>query len=218
MECSLRFFRIAVRFLSVARMDLYEVAEALESLGYAIVAPLPPKRFRVSIGGSGPIASKGSVVVDVNSDTMVVGVSAPSPEECVREFIAVERAIRSRIEALRETHFYELLAEIEARIGTDPTELMERALRGSPIVEELSRALGEPLTVFGIRLARAGASPEDSEWIDIEVVPSLARPRTSLSVAIVYRSRDRERVLDVGRSVLRLVEDALQRLAASGRR
>jgi len=82
MEYSVRFFRIAARFLGVARIDLHEVAEVLRGLGYTITAPLPPKGFKVSIGGSGPIASKGNVVVDVNSDRMVIGVSSPEPEGC----------------------------------------------------------------------------------------------------------------------------------------
>lgn len=214
MEYSIKYFRIAARSLSIARMDLHEVAEVLRGLGYTITAPLPPKGFKVSIGGSGPIASKGNVVVDVNSDRMVIGVLAPEPEECISEFVIIEKAITSRIEALKEVYFYELLAEIEVKSDVKPVEFMKKVSSSNIIMEELSKALGEPLFVFGYRLAREGTSPEESEWVDIEVIPSLARPHSSLYIAIVYRSREREKVLEKGRNIRNLA-NALRKLVAS---
>lgn len=94
---------------------------------------------------------------------MVIGVSAPEPEECISEFVMTEKAITLRIEALREMYFYELLAEIEVKSYVKPTEFMKKVSGSSIIVEELSKALGELLFVFGYRLAREGTSPEESE-------------------------------------------------------
>ena len=216
MEYSIRYFRIAARFLGVTRIDLHEVAEVLRGLGYTITPQLPPKGFKVSIGGSGPIASKGNVVVDVNSDKMIIGVSSPEPEECVGEFVMVEKAIASMIETLKEVYFYELLAEIEVKSDVELMEFMKRTSSSNVIVEELSRALGEPLFVFGYRLAREGTSPEESEWVDIEVIPSLARPHSSLYIAVVYRSKEREKVLEKGRNIKNLV-NAIRKLVASSR-
>jgi len=200
-EYSIRFFRIAARFLAIARLDLHEIAELLESLGYTLMGRVPPKSFKVSVGGSGPIASKGSVVVDINSDRMVIGVSSPEPEECINEFVEIEKVITSNIEALRETYFYELLAEIEVKSNAKPLEFLKKISSRNVIVEELSEALGEPLFVFGYRLAKEDTSPEESEWVDIEIMPSLARPHSSLYVAIIYRSKELERVLEKGRNV-----------------
>ncbi|RLF08450.1 MAG: hypothetical protein DRJ69_06255 [Thermoprotei archaeon] len=216
MEYSIKYFRIAARFLGVARMDLHEIAEILRSLGYTTIAPLPPKGFKVSMSGSGSIASKGNVNVDVNSDRMVIGVSSPELEGCISEFVMVEKAITSRIEALKDVYFYELLAEVEVKSDVEPMEFMKNISSRNAIVEELSRALGEPLFVFGYRLAREGSSPEESEWVDVEVLPSLARPHSSLYIAIVYRSREREKVLEKGRNIRNLV-NAVRKLIASGR-
>ncbi len=201
MEYSIKFFRIAARFLGVVRIDLHEVARILRSLGYTITSPLPPRGFKLSISGSGPIASKGNVVVDINSDKMVIGVSSPELNECIKEFILIEKAITSNIEALREVYFYELLAEIEIKSDVEPLEFLKRVSSRNIIVEELSKAFGEPLFIFGYRLTREGASPEESEWVDIEVLPSLIRPHSSIYVAIVYRSKDREKVLEKGRNI-----------------
>jgi len=116
----------------------------------------------------------------------------------------IEKAITSRIEALKEVYFYELLAELEIKGDVKPIEFMKKVSSSNAIVKELSKALGEPLFVFGYRLAREGTSPEESEWVDIEVIPSLVRPHSSLYIAIVYRSREREKVLEKGRNIRNL--------------
>ncbi len=211
---SIRFFRIAARFLGVAKIDLHEVAEILRKLGYLVIAQLPPKGFKVLISGSGPIATKGNVVVDVNSDRMVIGVSSPNPEECINEFIALEKAIMSNIEVLKEVYFYELLAEVEIKSSVDPLEFLKGVSTRNAIVEKLSEALGEPLYIFGYRLAKEGTSPEESEWIEIELAPSLARPHSSLYVAIIYRSKEREKVLEKGRNLGDMVH-AVHKLVCS---
>jgi len=205
MEYSIRHFRIAARFLGITRLDSYEVVEILRGLGYTITVPLPPRGFKTSVGIAGPIALKGNVVVDIDSDRVIIGVSSPNPEECIDEFVTVEKAITSYIEALKEAYFYELLAELEVRSGIAPMELMKRISCCNTVVEEISKVLGERLFIFGYRLTRDGFSPEESEWVDIEILPSLARPHSSLYIAIVYRSREREKVLEKGRNIKSLI-------------
>jgi len=98
----------------------------------------------------------------------------------------------------------------------EPMEFMKNVSSSNVIVEELSKAFGEPLFVFGYRLAREGTSPEESEWVDIEVVPYPARPRSSLYIAVIYRSREREKVLEKGRSIRNLV-NVIRKLITSGK-
>jgi len=206
-DFAVKFFRIAVRFLGATRIDLYELIGLLRSLGYAITVQLPPRGFKTSVGGSGPVATKGDVVVDVNSDRLIVGVASPEPEECINEFIMVERAITSSFDTLKEVHFYELLAELEIKSGdVEPMEFLQRISKGSIITEKISSALGERLFIFGYRLAKEGTSPEDREWIDIEIIPFLIRPHSSLHVSVVYRSRDKEKVLEIGKRLRALVD------------
>jgi len=200
-----KFFRIAVKFLSAARLDLYEIIEVLRDLGYNITAPIPPKGFKISIGGSGPIASKGDVVVDVDTDRLIIGVSAREPEKCINEFLAVEKALTSRIEVMKEIHFYELLAELEVESKAEPFEFMRSISADDRIAKLLSDVLGEKLYVFGYRITKEGVLPYGSEWLDIEIVPSSARPHSAFYISMVYRSRDREKVLEKGKDIGKVV-------------
>ncbi|MCS7364992.1 MAG: hypothetical protein NDF54_06100 [archaeon GB-1867-035] len=54
----IKFFRIAIRFLGITRLNLYEIVEMLSELGYTITTRIPPRSFKVSIGGSGLVAKK----------------------------------------------------------------------------------------------------------------------------------------------------------------
>jgi len=217
----IKFFRIAVRFLGATRIDLYELIDLFKGLGYTITAQLPPKGFKISIGGSGPVAVKGNVVIDVNTDRLIIGVSSPEPEECINEFAMVEKAVTSRFNSLKRPYFYELLTELE--IGSEevePMKFLQSLSRKSVIAKKLSDALGEPLFVFGYRLAKENSSPEDTEWVDIEIIPYLIRPHSSIYVSIVYRSSEREKVLEKGKklnAIIDAINDLIKGVEVSGR-
>jgi len=127
MNYKVKFFRIAVRFLGATRIDLYELVDLFRGLGYTITARLPPKSFKVSVGGSGPVAIKGNVTIDVNTDRLIVGVSSPEPEECINEFVIMEKAVTSRFNSLKKPYFYELLTELEIESsGIEPMKFLQR--------------------------------------------------------------------------------------------
>jgi len=220
-DYKIKFFRIAIRFLGATRIDLYELVDLFKSLGYTITARLPPKGFKVSMGGSGPIAVKGNVVIDVNTDRLIVGVSSPEPEECINEFVIMEKAVTSRFSSLKKPYFYELLTELEIESnGVEPMKFLQRLSRENVIVKKLSSALGEPLFIFGYRLAKENSSPEDTEWVDIEIIPYLIRPHSSIYVSIVYRSSEREKVLEKGKklnAIIDAISDLMKGVEVSGR-
>ena len=221
MNYKVKFFRIAVRFLGATRIDLYELVDLFRGLGYTIIAQLPPKGFKVSVGGSGPVAIKGNVTIDVNTDRLIVGVSSPKPEECINEFAIMEKAVTSRFNSLKKPYFYELLTELEIESnGVEPMKFLQRLSRENVIVKKLSSALGEPLFIFGYRLAKENSSPEDTEWVDIEIIPYLIRPHSSIYVSIVYRSSERERVLEKGKklnAIIDAISDLMKGVEVSGR-
>ncbi len=221
MDYKIKFFRIAVRFLGATRIDLYELVDLFRGLGYTITARLPPKSFRVSVGGSGPVAIKRNVTIDVNTDRLIVGVSSPEPEECINEFVIMEKAVTSRFNSLRKPYFYEMLTELEIESsGIEPMKFLQRLSRENAIVKKLSSALGEPLFIFGYRLAKKNSSPEDADWVDIEIIPYLIRPHSSIYISIVYRSSERERVLEKGKklnAIIDVISDLIKGVEVSGR-
>jgi len=221
MDYKVRFFRIAARFLGATRIDLYELVDLFKGLGYTITARLLPKGFKVSVGGSGPVAIKGNIVIDVNTDKLIIGVSSPEPEECINEFMMVERAITSRFDSLKKPYFYELLTELEIESnGIEPMKFLQKLSGENIIVKKLSNALEEPLFIFGYRLARENSSPEDTEWVDIEITPYLIRPHSSIYVSIVYRSSEKEKVLEKGKklkTIINVISDLIRGVEVSER-
>jgi len=207
MEYTVKFFRIAVKFLGATRIDLYELADVFRRLGYTMIARLPFRSFKKIIGGSGPIAIKENIIVDVNSERLIVGVSSIKFRECIDEFIMLEKAIISNFDTLREVHFYELLAEVEVKSkNVNPIKFLQRISKNNIVAKKFSNFLDEPLFIFGYKLARENTSPENYEWIDIEITPYLTtRPRSSIHISMVYRSKNREKVLSKGRNLEALV-------------
>ncbi|RLF01797.1 MAG: hypothetical protein DRK00_10855, partial [Thermoprotei archaeon] len=91
--------------------------------------------------------------------------------------------------------FYELLAEAEVRVEeADFYRLISRAGEPPPVAA-ISEILGVDACLLGLRVGMREARPEDEEWLDVEVLPSFSRPDDVLYISIVYRSRDRDRVL-----------------------
>ena len=87
-------------------------------------------------------------------------------------------------------------------------------------IRDRSSALGEPLFIFGYRLAKENSSPEDTEWVDIEIIPYLIRPYSSIYVSIVYRSSEREKVLEKGKklnAIIDAINDLIKGVEVSGR-
>ena len=204
---TIRFFRIAVRFSGIARLDLYEVVHLLRGLGYNISAQLPPRSFKSMAGGSGPIAFKGDLFVDVNTDTLTLGLSSSDPEKCINEFIALEKEFAKTFEVLKDPQFYEVLVELEIKTEKiDLLSFLQKIAGKNPLVESISNALGEEMSIFGYRLSRKGSSLGDLEWIDVEIRPHPMRPKSSLYVSMVYRSHSRENAVRASRSIKAIVE------------
>jgi hypothetical protein len=216
MDYSVKFFRMAVRFLGATRMDLHELLDQIRSLGYTITAQPPPRGFKTQIGVSGVVAAKGGVAIDVDTDRLIVGVSSPEPAECIDEFLALEKLVASSFDSLKGAYFYELLVELEIKCSNfEPMEFLQRVSKGIIIAEKMSSALGEQLFVFGYRLAREGTSPEDSEWVDVEIIPYLIRAHSSMYISIVYRSKDLEKVIEKSKNLDVLVKTLNELMSVS---
>ena len=205
---SIKYFRLAAKFSGHTAIDLYELFNVLKNLGYMLMAPLPPRGFKSFVPALGPVASKGGIVVDANSERQVIGVSAPDPEICMYEFVAIEKAVLENIQSLRGVEFYELLTEIEIDVSSnaDVFRALKKLSPRNPLVEAVSRAFNENLYVFSYRFTAENMSPEEPEWMDLEVIPSPSKPRRAVYISIAYRSRNREKVFEKIRSIKLLAE------------
>jgi len=205
MEYRIRFFRISIRYLTITRLDLHDLLDILRSLGYRITATIPPKAFRATIGGRGPIAQKGETIIDVDTDRLVIGVSSTNPKIAFEEFSIIEKTLDNYSEILRD-RFYEVLMELEIRNKeVDMMELMKQfSVNDHPLLKKFSETLNEQLYIYGYRFVKQGTSPEGLEWIDIEVIPLPRKPHTTMYIAITFRTRNKKKLLEVIEKIQRL--------------
>lgn len=204
---NLRYFRVAVKYGGAAKIDIHDIAGILQTLGYSLLQPLPPRIFKASFGGSGPLAVKGNITVDVNTEKCVVGVSSPDPSICLVEFERIDAKLKERFEILRVVDFYELLVELEVELTNKlPLQCMQELIGENKVLEILSKALNEKLKPFGFRAIKADALPNEPEWIEIELVPNIQRVTSALLISIVYRSREFEKVRGAADKLNPLIE------------
>jgi len=194
---SLRYQRIGAKYLSTAPIDLHEVIVILGELGYRPIRNLPPLGFRRGIGGSGPIARKDNVIVDVDTARHVLGVTSPDLKQLMSEFKAVEEALGTRLKGYTRPQFYEGMVEYEISVeGANFYSAFERVGNLS-IVGVASRALGVKASLLGVRIGLKKAQPEDEEWLDIEIIPSLSKGSDVLYFSMLYRSSDKEKAFNI---------------------
>ncbi|MEM0328490.1 MAG: hypothetical protein QXN53_07965 [Thermoproteota archaeon] len=183
-------------------IDLRELTEVLSGLGYAI----PPQTLQALPGpgmieisymvGSGPIAKKGNLLVDINSDRGFIGVGGQSIPDVILSFEEVEKAICNNfgIDPNTDIRFYEILARLDCEVENNILESMSKISDGA-LFTRLGKIIGKMPILYGIRLVPKGAVPNQEEWFDITIQPHLYKPNQVYQISVIYRSADRNNVL-----------------------
>jgi len=173
----------------------------LGKMGYEPLIRLPPRGFKLGASGSGPIARKGDVIVDVNTAAHVIGVSSLDIESALKEFTGIEGAMRDELMLDLRPLFYEVLVEAEVVSGSNPLEVMSKVGNKFDLINKLIEKSGVKLDLFGVRLCESGRDPDGVEWLDVEVNPFVSRAGKAYYVSIVYRRPNREDVLRFAKNV-----------------
>ncbi len=197
----LKYSRIGAKYLSFAYINLYDVLAILRELGYKTSEKIPPPIFRRGLGGSGPIATKGDVIVDVDTNRHVLGVSTQDLELLISEFSIIEEALSSRLRGYSRPQFYEAMIEFEVSVESVNFFSLINKMSNLPLVTAVSKTLGVDAGLIGLRIGLKDARPEDDEWMDIEIMPSMLKTDNILYVSVLLRSREKEKVYETIRKV-----------------
>lgn len=192
-------FRLSIRMTSVLPpIDTVEFIELLIRNGYTHTAPPPPSRHQrgVRFTFTGPIAQKGDIVIDVNDDRGVIGVSSPSPTSTVQGFNEVLRLAKTNLKVDPESMaaFYEFIGQCEVETRLNPLETIGQISEKVKAIEEFSKVIGEDTSLFSLRLAPKGEIPNQTEWFDITIEPHLIHTTSIYTISVVYRSKDKSKV------------------------
>jgi hypothetical protein len=178
--------------------DTAELIDVLVKAGYIRMAPpTPPGRSQgVRFSFTGLIARKGEVVVDVNDERGVLGAASPSPTLTIDGFNEVLQLIKNNLKADPEitASFFELIGHLEVETQVNPLEKIGRISEKVKLFEEFSKTMGEDVSIYSLRLTPKGQIPDQTEWFDITVEPSLMHTKSAYNISVVYRSKDRPKV------------------------
>jgi hypothetical protein len=203
-------------------IDLRELIEVLSNLGYAIVPqvlqalPGPGMAEIAYMSGSGPIARKGNLIIDVNSDKGVIGVGGPSIRDVELAFNEIEKAIHDNfnVNPNVDVRFYEILARLDYEDeGKNILENMEK-IGNKDLLTRLGGIIGKEPILYGIRLVPKGTVPNQEEWFDIIVQPHIYKPNQVYQISITYRSTDRNNVFTIFRNLENITSRILKELQA----
>ena len=192
--------RVSVRLDFVLfPIDSIRFLEALARKGFEILAKIPPPTqipFRAQVGIGGTVARKGNSFVDINPEKGVLATTGLSIEEAMAAFADVSDVIKSDlgIEMEENSRFFEILATYEFDSDQSPIESVSRILADSKIVSQIEEVLGEAVSPFSVRLVSKGRVPNQEEWLDITLEPSIVKPNRTYLISVVYRSAQMNKV------------------------
>lgn len=191
-------------------------------MGYAIVPqvlqalPGPGMVEIAYMSGSGPIAKKGNLIIDVNSDKGVIGVGGPSIPDAELAFNEIEKAVcdNFNVNPSVDVRFYEVLARLDyEEEGNNVLKNMKK-IGNKALLTRLGDIIGKEPILYGIRLVPEGMVPNQEEWFDIIVQPHIYKPNRVYQISITYRSVDRNNVFTTFRNLENITSRIIKELQA----
>jgi len=188
-KINLRFFKISGKYANVLfRLDLHDFAKLLIDLGYSITASLPPRTFKGIVGGKISIAHKlPGFLVEVNTESHIIGISSPQPELALQEFKLIEDSLKEKLFLELKPHYYEVLVEAEIEGKYSPIDTIRKIGSKINIINKLNESIGLDINLYSIKISKPQGTPDATEWYDLEIYPSPIRPTKFYYIAIVYR-------------------------------
>lgn len=197
-------------------LDTSKLLSAVAERGFIAPESAEQPPLGARFGMRGTIARKGGVSLNVNSDQQTVGVSAQDVETLIDEFESIEQVIGDEFELSEGDMvlFHEFLASVAVNTGKQPLEEWAKQSEGIPIFGEFSQILGIEVAPFGVRIAPKGQEPNQTDWFDIRIEPSIQAPYGRYVVEAVYRHADRSMVMDFVGSLESILESLLKAIEA----
>ena len=188
--------RISVRFDYVLfPIDMREFVNRVASLQYAPLGELPPEPPasgpEASLVGQGPVARKGNLTVDINTEKQFIGISGQS--EAIETFGQLSSILAAHKDILDplQIAFFEMQARYRTRAPSSPLAAMARLGKNSRVTKEATQALGLPVDLFSVRLIAAPRGPNSTDYLEVWLQPIASLPTKDLGISVIFRDSDR---------------------------
>lgn len=188
--------RMSVRFNYVLfPVDMREFVNRVASLQYTPLGELPPEPTAsgpdASLVGQGPVARKGNLTVDINTEKQFIGISGQSQaKETFAQLSAIIAALKDNLEPL-QVAFFEMQARYRTRAPSSPLAAMARLGKNSRVTREATQALGLPVDLFSVRLIAGPSGPNSTDYLEVWLQPIASLPTKDMGISVIFRDSDR---------------------------
>lgn len=217
-KLSLSGVRLSIRFQNVVfPVDLRTLIGVLQGVGYQPLAQLPPVGLAMlgTVGASGPIAARGTTVVDLNSEREFIGVQDPVVETAVGGFSELV-SLLSRTDLFGtelKPWFVELQAQFSLFAGTATKSRISKTLSNRRFAPAWSKVLGAPVADYQVRVSPRDVSVDSPDFFDVIIEPSLQQTPNGFKIVIIFRHTNSDRVVKFAQALEKNVRQLLLALS-----
>jgi len=212
--------RMSVRFDYVLfPLDMREFVDRVASLQYTPLGELPPEPAvsgpDASLVGQGPVARKGNLTVDINTEKQFIGISGQNEAaETFGELSSILAAHNDILDPSRVA-FFEMQARYRTKTPSNPLAAMARLGENSRVIKEATQALGLPVDLFSVRLIAGPNGPNSSDYLEVWLQPIASLPTKDLGISVIFRDSDRVKFeatsTQLETRILKLLESAFRK-------
>jgi len=211
---SVRSVHLAVRYKTLHfPIDPVELAHIVPEAGYVVAdRDLLSVPFGARVAISGPVATKGDTELRINSERGILATRGRDADSVVDEFEALEGFLEEQFafDSQGASRFYELLAELTVTSAENPLSVMARQSEGVAVLQRLGEVLGFPVSNFTLRAVGTGQEPNDNNWSEVRIEPSIPDTTTRFFVSIVFRNEERDLVVGFARNLTQTVDRLIE--------
>jgi hypothetical protein len=208
-----RLLSLAVKYHSVLfPFDVYPFLRELSQQGFILPEPLEPVPLSSRFEVSGIVGRKEDIAVRLDTSRQVLGVYASSVNAALAGMDTLEALLKNELafDSPGWAQYYEFLADLTIRTKKNPLESWQTHFAHTSIIEKFSEVLGGSVFPFGIRLAIVGETPNQVNWFDMRIEPSIQSATSHHFVEVIFRRSDRDKVI----AFVRRFENILSQLFA----
>ena len=152
---------------------------------------------------AGEIATKEKLTVDCQTDKQVLGVRANNTELLIPSFNEIEKIMSVELgDAMSNNiQFYEIIAQFVIKTDKNPLEVFANNKKKLELCEKVTEIMGEDVSPFGFRFSPTKRSLQNADWFDFKLEPLVSRANTTYYGNLVFRSKHREKVIEMTKNM-----------------
>jgi len=171
--------------------SIIEVVSSLEKIGYDISPDIPFPRPIGRFIGSGEIARKGKVAIQVEGGEKLLAVAGVSLSSAIDSFNEFAKALNEdhKIDVIPLVRFYRIGANYEIASNSNTLKKIANIAK-VPLLANFGTILGQEVVSTELKFGAKDLEPNSENWLDVSIRPNYERADRYI-ISIVYRNIDK---------------------------